>query len=75
MSGTPPKYWALRLKDATYVEYANGDREYYDLAKDPAALDNIAGDLPSATRKRLHATLVKLRRCHRTKACWTASQR
>jgi N-acetylglucosamine-6-sulfatase len=75
MSGTPPRYWALRLSGATYVEYEDGDREYYDLTKDPAALHNVAGDLSAAKRASLHRTLTRLRGCHHTRSCWDAAQR
>ena len=31
-SGNPPSYEAIRKSNAVYVEYKNGDREYYDIA-------------------------------------------
>ena len=30
----------MRREDEVYVEYANGEREYYDLARDPYQLHN-----------------------------------
>ena len=45
-SGNPPSYEALRSKDALYVEYADGERELYDLAVDPFQLRNLADEVP-----------------------------
>ena len=42
--GGPPPYRALRTKRYVYVEYLNGWRELYDLARDPAQLRNRAQD-------------------------------
>ena len=33
--GMPSSYTALRTRHTTYVEYANGDREFYDRRRDP----------------------------------------
>ena len=49
--GNPPSYKALRTGTGTYVEYANGDTEYYNLRKDPYELSNAAND-PLAGRAR-----------------------
>jgi len=38
-SRNPPSYEAPRLPESTYVEYANGEVEYYDLHEDPYAPD------------------------------------
>ena len=75
MSGNPPTYDAIRTRYSTWVEYANGDREYYDLRSDPGQIDNLAGELDPATRASLHSTLVKLRGCHHTRSCWRAAMR
>ncbi len=45
-SGNPPSYEAIRTRDSLYVEYVTGEREYYDLARDPFELDNVAAQLP-----------------------------
>ena len=42
-SGNPPTYEAIRTADFLYVEYATGEREYYDLQSDPLELNNIIG--------------------------------
>jgi len=71
-SGNPTTYEALRTPDATYVEYANGETEYYDRTRDPDELANIAAQLPPAQRNTLHSTLQALRNCHDGASCWAA---
>ena len=44
-SGNPASYEAIRTPNAVYVEYKNGDREYYDLVGDPYELDNTYAEL------------------------------
>ena len=44
-SGNPTTYEALRTANAVYVEYADGEREYYNLARDPNELHNTYGRL------------------------------
>lgn len=39
-----PPWWAIRTRDALYVEYETGERELYDLRTDPYELVNRAGD-------------------------------
>ncbi len=68
-SGNPPSYEAMREANDIYVEYKNGDREYYDLTTDPFELDNTYGDLGPLERARLHQTLVQLERCGGP-SCW-----
>ena len=62
-SGNPATYEALRTKDAVYVEYHNGQREYYSLTRDPNELHNTYRRLSHAQRMRLHDQLAALRRC------------
>jgi N-acetylglucosamine-6-sulfatase len=71
-SGNPPSYEAIRTSDSLYVEYATGEREFYDLARDPFELDNIASRLAPARLRRLHRTLTAIERCHGARACWRA---
>jgi arylsulfatase A-like enzyme len=71
-AGNPPTYEALRMPQALYVEYKNGEREYYDLARDPFELSNIARGLPPHVLARLHRVLVGLEHCHGAAACWRA---
>jgi arylsulfatase A-like enzyme len=71
-SGDPPTYAAVRTHAYTYVEYADGSREYYDHTRDPSELHNLAGTLSSARLGRLHAALERLTNCHDGPACWAA---
>jgi N-acetylglucosamine-6-sulfatase len=57
-----PDYDAVRTGRYLYAEYANGDRELYDLKVDPDEIHNLAG-----TRPRLEATLA--RRVARLRHC------
>jgi N-acetylglucosamine-6-sulfatase len=72
-SGNPPTYAALRTPDYTYVEYADGTKEYYDRINDPNELANKAGEVPQATAAKLHRTLEQLRRCRGGDACRAAA--
>jgi arylsulfatase A-like enzyme len=71
-SGSPTTYEAMRTDSLLYVEYADGEREFYDLRADPFELHNIAGSLTPQQLMRLHTELSRLRRCHGSKACWKA---
>lgn len=62
-SGNPPTYEALRTRDGLYVEYADGEREFYDRRVDPHELDNIAGELPAERLEQLSAALQSMRTC------------
>ena len=44
-------YAALRTKDELYVHWANGQREYYDLQRDPHQLDNAWAELEKEQRQ------------------------
>jgi len=62
-SGNPPTYEALRTEDSLYVEYADGQREFYDRRVDPEELDNLWEELPEARRARLAAAVAAMRTC------------
>jgi arylsulfatase A-like enzyme len=70
-SGDPPSYAALRGRWFTYVEYENGDREYYDDRGDPDQLFNRFILLPAGVRAHLHQELARLRACHGAAQCAT----
>ncbi|MBV9213190.1 MAG: sulfatase [Actinobacteria bacterium] len=72
-SANPTSYEAIRMADSLYVEYVNGDLEYYDLSRDPFELRNTAATLPVAKRRQLHSMLASLERCHDAATCWAAS--
>jgi N-acetylglucosamine-6-sulfatase len=68
--GDPPSYEAVRTATALYVRYADGEQEYYDTARDPNELDNIAAQgVPAALQQTLHA----LETCHTGSTCWAAA--
>ena len=71
-SGNPTTYEAMRTPAVLYVEYADGEREFYNLQTDPFELHNIYGRLSRARRARLHAELRAMERCHGGRACWQA---
>jgi N-acetylglucosamine-6-sulfatase len=72
-SGNPDSYNALRTNGSTYVEYSNGQLEYYDLKKDRFQLDNLGNRLPSRTRGNLHSQLLLLSLCQGQVSCWAAA--
>ncbi len=57
------EYDALRRFSDVYVEWANGDREYYDLAKDPYQLENSWTTLEPTRKKELASSLAMLADC------------
>ena len=57
-----------------YVEYDDGEREFYDLRTDPFELHNIADTLAPFDRALLDIELANLKRCHGGPACWAAMQ-
>ena len=54
---------AIRTPDWTYVEYGTGERELYDLARDPDQLDNVVETADPALVAALAARLAELRTC------------
>ncbi|MBX7186004.1 MAG: sulfatase [Vicinamibacteria bacterium] len=63
-----PAWYGLRTQSEIYVEYDNGENEYYDLKTDPLELNNLARQTPSSTLSRLSARLAVLKAC-RGAAC------
>ena len=68
-SGNPPSYVALRTTAALYVQYKNGEHEYYDLKKDPYELHNVYAPLPAKVKSALRAEVAQFVACHNTPAC------
>lgn len=60
---TPPDYAVLRTERYSYVEYATGERQLYDLAGDPAQLRNLAATADPILLATLSARLMMLRSC------------
>ncbi|MFZ1993839.1 MAG: sulfatase [Solirubrobacteraceae bacterium] len=71
-SGNPPSYEAMRTSDLLYVEYRDGEREFYDLRNDPNELDNLAASLSPVQVAMLHAYLTRFEDCRGAADCWTA---
>jgi hypothetical protein len=61
----------MRTAAALYVEYADGEREYYDVANDPEQLTNLAAQLPAEQTASLHSSLTAMAGC-RGDGCWSA---
>jgi N-acetylglucosamine-6-sulfatase len=56
-------YSGLRSETDVYIEYASGEKEYYDLVKDPHQLENKAGILSPKTQSALSQRLAALKVC------------
>jgi N-acetylglucosamine-6-sulfatase len=72
-SGKPTTYEAIRTRAYLYVEYADGELEFYDLYRDPFELDNIASRLSFRQLTGLHADLHRLKTCRGPTRCWAAT--
>ena len=71
--GNPTTYEAVRTARDTYVEYRDGEREFYDRRHDPGEVRNVISTVPPHVIARLHAMLVAMERCHGAAACWAAA--
>ena len=58
-----PGYFGIRTQTEMYVEYDNGESEYYDLRADPLELSNLARQASSSTIARLSSRVATLSRC------------
>ena len=56
-----------------FIADAAHEIEYYDIAKDPYELTNVAGHLTAAQKAELHEVLTNLQACHSGAACWKAA--
>jgi arylsulfatase A-like enzyme len=72
--GNPTTYEAIRLADAVYVEYVDGEFEYYRIDQDPDERVNVYGQLGPSERAQLHAIVGALSRCHGPDDCWAAAR-
>jgi hypothetical protein len=73
-SGNPTTYEAIRGPTYLYVEYADGSKEYHDLATDPDEIHNTFPSLSDADKASLHAALTGLANCHDAQACSAADR-
>jgi N-acetylglucosamine-6-sulfatase len=76
LGGNPTSYEAIRLARAVYVEYVDGEREYYEIGADPFERHNVYARLPAAAKAHLHALVGQLSTCRGAGAtsCWNAAQ-
>jgi arylsulfatase A-like enzyme len=54
---------AIRTPEWSYVEYGTGERELFDLARDPHQLDNVVETADPALVAALAGRLAELRTC------------
>jgi arylsulfatase A-like enzyme len=59
----PAVFDALRVPDLVYVEHGTGERELYDLRRDPLQLDNRAGTTAPPLLAALSLRLAELKNC------------
>ena len=71
-SGNPNSYEAMRTPDFLYVEYKDGEREFYDLRTDPSELHNLAPTMTLLQLFQLHQELLAIQRCQGGQKCWAA---
>lgn len=62
-SGNPPSYEAVRTLHGVYTQYDDGEREYYNLRKDPYELNNSWNTLTPAQRRGWAKMVAGLRHC------------
>jgi arylsulfatase A-like enzyme len=72
LGGDPPTYTAIRSRRFIYVRYDTGDREYYNLIKDPAEMHDIGPALPPKRIAALDAIMDRLAACRGGEQCWQA---
>ena len=72
-SGNPTTYEAMRTDRYLYVEYIDGEREFYALRSDPYELRNLAPRLAPHRLEQLHDDLARLEGCHTADSCWAAA--
>jgi N-acetylglucosamine-6-sulfatase len=70
--GNATTYEAIRGPAWVYVEYADGEKEYHDIAADPDELRNSFSSLSDAKKASLHAILAAVQNCHSAASCQAA---
>ena len=74
-SGNPTTYEAIRGARSLYVEYADAEREFHDLAADPYELTNTFPLLSNVEKASLHSLLDRVKDCHNALECLAAERR
>ena len=67
----PPEYHGIRTARYLYVEYVTGEKELYDVRRDPAELHNLASTANPQLVAALSAEVARLKTC-RAAACRAA---
>ncbi|HEY4096664.1 MAG TPA: sulfatase [Baekduia sp.] len=70
--GNPVTYEAARFANGLYVESANGEREFYNLATDPNAVTNIYNQRDAGQQLELAQRLHRLTQCATPAECFDA---
>jgi N-acetylglucosamine-6-sulfatase len=73
-AGRPTRYQALRRADGLFVAYDDGERELYDLRRDPLQQNNVAAGAAPAVRAAWEAQLAALGRCFDGPTCHAADR-
>jgi N-acetylglucosamine-6-sulfatase len=73
-SVAPNSYEAIRMTNAVYVEYQDGEKEYYDLTTDPFEQTNTASSLTTAQTQLFHNTITAIQNCTGVASCWSAQK-
>jgi N-acetylglucosamine-6-sulfatase len=71
-AGAPRTYEAIRTPNYLYVQYNDGETEYYNLRRDPFELHNLSASLTEPALMRLHADVERLQSCRGAEQCWRA---
>jgi N-acetylglucosamine-6-sulfatase len=58
-----PEFHGIRISGYTYVQYNTGEKELYDLTKDPYELDNLASKADPALVKQFADRVAELVKC------------
>ncbi|MEA2148154.1 MAG: N-acetylglucosamine-6-sulfatase [Solirubrobacteraceae bacterium] len=72
VAGAPRTYEAIRTDNFLYVQYNDGESEYYNLRTDPFELHNLSASLTERDLLHLHADIARLQACHGSEQCWRA---
>jgi hypothetical protein len=71
LGGAASIFWSIREGRYVYTEYANGDRELYDLNLDSAQVaSRHAHPAYAEIRRRLADRLAEIRTCSGSTMCW-----
>jgi arylsulfatase A-like enzyme len=73
-SVAPNSYEAIRMTSSVYVEYQDGEKEYYDLTTDPFEMTNTAASLTAAQIQLFHNTITAIQTCEGAASCWSAQK-